>query len=163
MNYNSYSKKFESNKNVKTLFKFLKVLKNEYRVFKMSINTGNFSAAALMEIPFQYRAAQNIQLNDRESVLHQHKRPFPPPNEAIDHDNARMAIPHMTNLESAEPTAPAAVEPVCPICLTNPKDMASGCGHTTCKECGSTLSSCSMCRQQITTPPRLYTWVRKLI
>ncbi|KAG5045997.1 hypothetical protein JHK82_015378 [Glycine max] len=99
----------------------------------------------------------------RESVLHQHKRPFPPPNEAIDHDNARMAIPHMTNLESAEPTAPAAVEPVCPICLTNPKDMASGCGHTTCKECGSTLSSCSMCRQQITTPPRLYTWVRKLI
>ncbi|RZC07699.1 E3 ubiquitin-protein ligase RGLG3 [Glycine soja] len=135
----------------------------QYRVFKMSINTGNFSAAALMEIPFQYRAAQNIQLNDRESVLHQHKRPFPPPNEAIDHDNARMAIPHMTNLESAEPTAPAAVEPVCPICLTNPKDMASGCGHTTCKECGSTLSSCSMCRQQITTPPRLYTWVRKLI
>ncbi|KAL5145955.1 E3 ubiquitin-protein ligase RGLG3 [Glycine soja] len=145
------------NKNVKTLFKFLKVLKNEYRVFKMSINTGNFSAAALMEIPFQYRAAQNIQLNDRESVLHQHKRPFPPPNEAIDHDNARMAIPHMTNLESAEPTAPAAVEPVCPICLTNPKDMAFGCGHTTCKECGSTLSSCPMCRQQITTPPRLYT------
>jgi len=64
MNYNSYSKKFESNKNVKTLFKFLKVLKNEYRVFKMSINTGNFSAAALMEIPFQYRAAQNIQLNE---------------------------------------------------------------------------------------------------
>ncbi|KAG5019451.1 hypothetical protein JHK87_015306 [Glycine soja] len=117
----------------------------------------NIRAAALMEIPFQYRAAQNIQLNDRESVLHQHKRPFPPPNEAIDHDNARMAIPHMTNLESAEPTAPAAVEPVCPICLTNPKDMAFGCGHTTCKECGSTLSSCPMCRQQITTPPRLYT------
>ncbi|KAG5031779.1 hypothetical protein JHK85_015761 [Glycine max] len=112
------------------LFDNFQVLKNEYRVFKMSINTGNFSAAALMEIPFQYRAAQNIQLNDRESVLHQHKRPFPPPNEAIDHDNARMAIPHMTNLESAEPTAPAAVEPVCPICLTNPKDMASGCGHT---------------------------------
>jgi len=52
-------------------------------------------------------------LCSRESVLHQHKRPFPPPNEAIDHDNARMAIPHMTNLESAEPTAPAAVEPVC--------------------------------------------------
>ena len=52
-------------------------------------------------------------LCSRESVLHQHKRPFPPPNEAIDHDNARMAIPHMPNLESAESTAPAAAEPVC--------------------------------------------------
>ncbi|KAG5050133.1 hypothetical protein JHK85_011236 [Glycine max] len=89
-----------------------------------------FALAALMEIPLQYRAAQNIQLNDRESVLHQHKRPLPPPNEVIHHDNARMAIPHMPNLESAESTAPAAAEPVCPICLTNPKDMAFGCGHT---------------------------------
>ncbi|KAL5192352.1 E3 ubiquitin-protein ligase RGLG3 [Glycine soja] len=116
-----------------------------------------FALAALMEIPLQYRAAQNIQLNDRESVLHQHKRPLPPPNEVIHHDNARMAIPHMPNLESAESTAPAAAEPVCPICLTNPKDMAFGCGHTTCKECGSTLSSCPMCRHQITTRLRLYT------
>lgn len=49
----------------------------------------------------------------RKSVLHQHKRPLPPPNEVIHHDNARMAIPHMPNLESAESTAPAAAEPVC--------------------------------------------------
>ncbi|KAK7350902.1 hypothetical protein VNO77_09944 [Canavalia gladiata] len=116
-----------------------------------------FALAALMEIPFQYRAAQNIQLTDRESVRHQHKRPLPPPNEVIDHDNALMAVPRLTNLESAEPMAPAGVEPVCPVCLTNPKDMAFGCGHTTCKECGSTLSSCPMCRQQITTRLRLYT------
>ncbi|XP_004502961.1 E3 ubiquitin-protein ligase RGLG3 isoform X2 [Cicer arietinum] len=115
-----------------------------------------FALAALMEIPYQYRAAQNIQI-DKEPIHHQHKRPLPPPKEVIDHDNAFIATPHMTtNFDSIEPTAPASAEPVCPICLTNPKDMAFGCGHTTCKECGATLSSCPMCRQQITTRLRLY-------
>ncbi|KAK8643493.1 hypothetical protein V6N13_012788 [Hibiscus sabdariffa] len=28
---------------------------------------------------------------------------------------------------------------VCPICLSNPKDMAFGCGHQTCCECGEDL------------------------
>ncbi|XP_045823977.1 E3 ubiquitin-protein ligase RGLG3 isoform X1 [Trifolium pratense] len=116
-----------------------------------------FALAALMEIPFQFRAAQNIQLTNSEPVHYQHKRPLPPPKEVIDHDNAFMATPRMTNFKSTEPTAPASEEPVCPICLTNPKDMAFGCGHTTCKECGATLSSCPMCRQQITTRLRLYT------
>ncbi|WJX34704.1 E3 ubiquitin-protein ligase rglg3, variant 2 [Trifolium repens] len=116
-----------------------------------------FALAALMEIPFQFRAAQNIQLTNSEPVHYQHKRPLPPPKEVIDHDNAFTATPRMTNFKSTEATAPASEEPVCPICLTNPKDMAFGCGHTTCKECGATLSSCPMCRQQITTRLRLYT------
>ncbi|CAL5204366.1 unnamed protein product [Lathyrus oleraceus] len=115
-----------------------------------------FALAALMEIPFQYRAAQNIQLSN-EHVRRQHKRPLPPPKEVIDHDNAFTETPRVTNFDSVEPAAPASAEPVCPICLTNPKDMAFGCGHTTCKECGATLSSCPMCRQQITTRLRLYT------
>ncbi|KAH1255365.1 E3 ubiquitin-protein ligase RGLG3 [Glycine max] len=138
-------------------FQFVNFTKIMSENTEASKKEATFALAALMEIPLQYRAAQNIQLNDRKSVLHQHKRPLPPPNEVIHHDNARMAIPHMPNLESAESTAPAAAEPVCPICLTNPKDMAFGCGHTTCKECGSTLSSCPMCRHQITTRLRLYT------
>lgn len=116
-----------------------------------------FALAALMEIPFQYRAAQNIQLANSEPVHYQHKRPLPPPKEIIDHDNAFIVTPRITNFDSIEPTAPASAEPVCPICLTNPKDMAFGCGHTTCKECGATLSLCPMCRQQITTRLRLYT------
>ncbi|KAK7282296.1 hypothetical protein RIF29_10959 [Crotalaria pallida] len=114
-----------------------------------------FALAALMEIPFQYRAVQNIQLT-KESISHQHKRPLPPPKEVIDHDNAVLTAPRLTNFESFEPTASAAAEPVCPVCLTNPKDMAFACGHTTCKECGVTLSSCPLCRQQITTRLRLY-------
>ncbi|KAL1301125.1 hypothetical protein AAHE18_18G229900 [Arachis hypogaea] len=117
-----------------------------------------FALAALMEIPFQYRVAQNMQLNNSDSPVYHHKRPLPPPKEVIDHDNAVPMIPPVTEkLESAEEKASAASEPVCPVCLTNPKDMAFGCGHTTCKECGMTLSACPLCRQQITTRLRLYT------
>ncbi|WVZ21216.1 hypothetical protein V8G54_008538, partial [Vigna mungo] len=111
-------------------FQFVNFTKIMSENIEASKKEAAFALAALMEIPFQYRAAQNIQLTDRESVLRQHRRPLPPPNEVIDHDNARMVIPHMANLESVEPSAPAGIEPVCPICLNNPKDMAFGCGHT---------------------------------
>ncbi|KAK8995903.1 hypothetical protein V6N11_076157 [Hibiscus sabdariffa] len=120
-----------------------------------------FALAALMEIPYQYRATLNIRF-DKE-LERRHERPLPPPREVIDHDNAVRSVPRMTNYETVQPTAPvepvisSAAEPVCPICLTNPKDMAFGCGHTTCKDCGVTISSCPMCRQPITTRLRLYT------
>ncbi|XP_019462932.1 PREDICTED: E3 ubiquitin-protein ligase RGLG1-like [Lupinus angustifolius] len=116
-----------------------------------------FALAALMEIPIQYRAAQNLPIANEESSRYQRKRPLPPPKEVTDHDNAVLQVPSMTKFQSFEPTAPPETESVCPVCLTNPKDMAFGCGHTTCKECGVTLSSCPMCRQQITTRLRLYT------
>ncbi|KAG8640072.1 E3 ubiquitin-protein ligase RGLG2 isoform X2 [Manihot esculenta] len=45
---------------------------------------------------------------------------------------------------------------VCPICLTNRKDMAFGCGHQTCCECGEDLQSCPICRSSINTRIRLY-------
>ncbi|XP_057419129.1 E3 ubiquitin-protein ligase RGLG3 isoform X2 [Lotus japonicus] len=137
-------------------FQFVNFTKIMSENTEASNKEAEFALAALMEIPFQYRAAQNIQLT-KDPDHYQHKRPLPPPKEVTDYDNAVTAIPHMTNFESVEPTAPDVVEPVCPICLTNPKDMAFGCGHTTCKECGATLSSCPICRQQITTRLRLYT------
>ncbi|KAJ9169441.1 hypothetical protein P3X46_017640 [Hevea brasiliensis] len=45
---------------------------------------------------------------------------------------------------------------VCPICLTNRKDMAFGCGHQTCCDCGEDLESCPICRSSIQTRIRLY-------
>ncbi|GMP26425.1 hypothetical protein CsSME_00002865 [Camellia sinensis var. sinensis] len=111
-----------------------------------------FALAALMEIPLQYRAAQSRQHMDR-NMGGPRTTPLPPPRAVIDHDNAVKSIPHMTNFEPIDQTP---VEQVCPICLTNPKDMAFGCGHLTCKDCGVTISSCPMCRQPITTRIRLY-------
>ncbi|KAG6768522.1 hypothetical protein POTOM_027443 [Populus tomentosa] len=86
-----------------------------------------FALAALMEIPLQYRATQRLQHTDHDLVGGPRTRPLLPPREVIDHDNAVKSIPHITNFETVQPST--SVEPVCPICLTNPKDMAFGCGH----------------------------------
>ncbi|KDP31456.1 hypothetical protein JCGZ_15336 [Jatropha curcas] len=122
-----------------------------------------FALAALMEIPFQYRATQRLHyLNGEsgsggpESRHLPRTRPLPPPREVIDHDNAVKSIPITKNFEAAESKAPVE-QPVCPICLTNPKDLAFGCGHTTCRDCGVTISSCPLCREPITTRLRLFT------
>ncbi|WJX33579.1 E3 ubiquitin-protein ligase rglg2 [Trifolium repens] len=45
---------------------------------------------------------------------------------------------------------------VCPICLTDPKDMAFGCGHQTCCGCGEDLEFCPICRSTINTRIKLY-------
>ncbi|KAM0964190.1 hypothetical protein ACFX2I_023034 [Malus domestica] len=117
-----------------------------------------FALAALMEIPFQYRATQRLHLVSPEPVGGPRTRPLPPPCEVMNHDIAVNSIPRMVNIQKVKPTAPTAPEePVCPICLTNPKDMAFGCGHTTCKDCGLSLVSCPLCREPISTRLRLYT------
>ncbi|KAF5480568.1 hypothetical protein F2P56_001307 [Juglans regia] len=84
-----------------------------------------FALAALMEIPLQFRATQR--LVNRESGAAPRTRPLPPPRNVIDHDNAVKSVPPVTDFKTVEATAQ--VELVCPICLTNPKDMAFGCGH----------------------------------
>ncbi|KAJ0760131.1 putative transcription factor C2H2 family [Helianthus annuus] len=45
---------------------------------------------------------------------------------------------------------------LCPICITNTKDMAFGCGHQTCCECGTDLQLCPICRSHIQTRIKLY-------
>ncbi|KAI9104243.1 hypothetical protein K1719_023079 [Acacia pycnantha] len=44
----------------------------------------------------------------------------------------------------------------CAICLTNEKDLAFGCGHMTCEECGKTLPTCPICREHITIRIKLF-------
>ncbi|XP_077212762.1 copine (Calcium-dependent phospholipid-binding protein) family [Tasmannia lanceolata] len=114
-----------------------------------------FALAALMEIPFQYRATQDPKFQGKRIKRIPGPKPFPPPREVIDHDNAVSTYPHMTSFQQSDPNT--SMEEVCPICLTNPKDMAFGCGHLTCQDCGATLSACPLCRTQIKTRLRLYT------
>ncbi|PIN19925.1 putative E3 ubiquitin ligase [Handroanthus impetiginosus] len=112
-----------------------------------------FALAALMEIPFQYRATMRIQYTEKHNSGPR-KQPLPPPPEVIEHDNAKKSILSLKSLETPE-SGPSA-DQACPICLTNPKDMAFGCGHLTCKDCGESISSCPLCRKPITTRLRLY-------
>lgn len=44
----------------------------------------------------------------------------------------------------------------CPICMDKSKDLAFGCGHQTCYDCGKGLVRCPICQQHITTRIRLY-------
>lgn len=114
-----------------------------------------FALAALMEIPLQYKATLTLQYKEKHSSGSR-KRPLPPPPAVIGHDQDRATRPvaRLSSLEPADSGPPA--EQACPICLTNQKDMAFGCGHLTCRDCGSSISSCPLCRQPITTRLRLY-------
>ncbi|XP_028799669.1 E3 ubiquitin-protein ligase RGLG4 [Neltuma alba] len=47
-------------------------------------------------------------------------------------------------------------EQACAICLTNDKDMAFGCGHMTCRDCGSRMAKCPICRQKIKSRVKLF-------
>ncbi|KAL3721416.1 hypothetical protein ACJRO7_033847 [Eucalyptus globulus] len=94
-----------------------------------------FALAALMEIPLQYRATQSIS-HVKEAVTGPRIRPLPPPPGVTGHTSSDKSIPD---------SSPQTQETVCPICLTNPKNMAFGCGPS------------ALCRQPITTRLRLYT------
>ncbi|KAF8411722.1 hypothetical protein HHK36_004280 [Tetracentron sinense] len=117
-------------------FQFVNFTKIMSENKEMSKKEADFALAALMEIPFQYQATQSLKIVDyscrSEKVRMPRAMPLPPPREVIDHDNKFRTLPHMTGFQSIEKTTSTetSTEQVCPICLTNPKDMAFGCGHT---------------------------------
>lgn len=129
-----------------------------------------FALAALMEIPSQYKATIDHSILGTQRGYSPDRVPLPPPqydrasssNAAISfRSNSFQQSTHTyasnENEMSTEPSSGGLYDnKVCPICLTNAKDMAFGCGHQTCCECGESLEFCPICRSTIDTRIKLY-------
>ncbi|XP_064942535.1 E3 ubiquitin-protein ligase RGLG3-like isoform X1 [Musa acuminata AAA Group] len=94
---------------------------------EMSKKEAAFALAALMEIPFQYKATQGLRPQENQSDRFSSPKILPPPKEVLEHDSLMMSSTRIADTQTTGSTA--STEQVCPICLTNPKDMAFGCGH----------------------------------
>lgn len=133
-----------------------------------------FSLAALMEIPSQYKATLELNLLGVTRGNAIDRVSLPPPMYGAASFNTKKPS-HSSSFcpsapssggpsssgrhtagGSAAPSSHASDNHVCPICLVNPKDMAFGCGHQTCCECGEDLESCPICRSIIQTRIKLY-------
>ncbi|CBI16816.3 hypothetical protein VitviT2T_000594 [Vitis vinifera] len=129
-----------------------------------------FALAALMEIPSQYKATIDLNTLGVRRGNAPTRVALPPPQYGTPsfsssskpyHSNSfQKSAESYPEYEAAVSTGPSSNSlydnKVCPICLSNPKDMAFGCGHQTCCECGVDLNSCPICRSPIQTRIKLY-------
>ncbi|WCJ28220.1 Copine (Calcium-dependent phospholipid-binding protein) family [Euphorbia peplus] len=112
-----------------------------------------FALAALMEIPSQYKATITLQLLGCQRG-NPKRHPLPPPfrNSLVIytpmHNTSRNEFDH--NPYSSRGTTK------CPICKWSEKDLAFGCGHQTCYDCGRDLYLCPICQTNIITRIKLY-------
>ncbi|KAJ6888800.1 E3 ubiquitin-protein ligase RGLG2-like [Populus alba x Populus x berolinensis] len=129
-----------------------------------------FSLAALMEIPSQYKATLELNIMGATKGKAIDRVPLPPPQYGAGSTSFRNSKPAQSSstrpsasssgrhdaVGTALPASSASDNHLCPICLTDPKDMAFGCGHQTCCDCGQDLQSCPICRSTIHTRIKLY-------
>ncbi|KAF5187705.1 E3 ubiquitin-protein ligase rglg2 [Thalictrum thalictroides] len=133
-----------------------------------------FALTALMEIPSQYKATMELKLLGCQTGRSPERFPLPPPVYGMASFSSKPSFnskpsgmssfqqsaapypPQKTTVGTAPPESSLSDNQACPICLSNPKDMAFGCGHQTCCDCGQGLQTCPICRSPIHTRIKLY-------
>ncbi|RWR93367.1 E3 ubiquitin-protein ligase RGLG4 [Cinnamomum micranthum f. kanehirae] len=132
-------------------FQFVNFTDIMSREISASDKEAAFALAALMEIPIQYKATMEFGILGRMTGKAKRVVPRPPP--------VPSTLRRQSSREPSSQSQPQSTDDqnqACPICLTNAKDLAFGCGHMTCRECGQGLSNCPICRTPIRSRLRLY-------
>ncbi|GMH06801.1 hypothetical protein Nepgr_008641 [Nepenthes gracilis] len=157
-------------------FQFVNFTEIMSKNVNLSRKEAEFALAALMEIPSQYKATIELNLLGKHKGSSPGRVALPPPvvdkapsfssSKPSRHTSFQQSVPPPYEESTPVSTAPPATAPpatatayenmMCPICLTNKKDMAFGCGHQTCWECGIDLDICPICRRLIQARIRLY-------
>ncbi|KAG6641974.1 hypothetical protein CIPAW_09G111000 [Carya illinoinensis] len=102
-----------------------------------------FALNALMEIPLQYKATVDLHLLGND-----HSNRYMQSSSSGYGDEFQYALSPYAEQSSHDRS--------CPVCLWSKKDLALGCGHQTCCDCGSGLTLCPICRTHIITRIKLY-------
>ncbi|ONK68388.1 uncharacterized protein A4U43_C05F10900 [Asparagus officinalis] len=149
-------------------FQFVNFTEIMSRQIPDSRKEAEFALAALMEIPSQYKATIDLQLLGRRRGTPV-RVCLPPPrrsgtsayntpkySRSISFDQAPQD-PQVPISSSSAPLEGSIEDKLtCSICLWQPKNLAFGCGHQTCDNCGKEMKTCPFCQRKIDTRIKLY-------
>ncbi|XP_059663784.1 E3 ubiquitin-protein ligase RGLG2-like isoform X2 [Cornus florida] len=145
-------------------FQFVNFTEIMLRNIPTSKKETDFALGALMEIPSQYKATIDLQLlGCRKGIPG--RNPLPPPLGNYKSSNSYPKYPISSNFgqgsgahHSPSPDHSKSYQHNrnCPVCSWSKKELAFGCGHQTCYECGRDLTFCPICAIHITTRIKLY-------
>ncbi|KAJ8465827.1 hypothetical protein OPV22_028379 [Ensete ventricosum] len=138
-------------------FQFVNFTEIMSRNIPASRKETEFALAALMEIPSQYKATIDLQLLGRRRGIPERVCLPPPSRNRYSRSSSFEQGPGITrSAQSVSYESSVEEKLICPICLWKSKDLAFGCGHQTCYECGKELQRCPICQANISTRIRLY-------
>ncbi|KAF3337243.1 E3 ubiquitin-protein ligase RGLG2-like protein [Carex littledalei] len=150
-------------------FQFVNFTEIMLKSLPQSRKEAAFALAALMEVPVQYKATLELGLLGCRCGKSPESVALPPPrcssrsSESIKLQRNTLppfsytqTHPDATTVSNDSGSSSSNDNQNCPICLVNPKNMAFGCGHQTCHDCGPSLQTCPICRTPIQTRIKLY-------
>ncbi|KAJ6363838.1 hypothetical protein OIU78_003913 [Salix suchowensis] len=137
-------------------FQFVNFTEIMSKHIPMSKKEAEFALEALMEIPSQYKATIDLQLlGCRKGAPGRNALP-PPLGKGSVNSYPTSSRPGSNVAHVPSTDHHSSHSRRCPSCSWNKKDLAFGCGHQTCYDCGKDLAQCPVCQTYITTKIKLY-------